>query len=1104
MIYGPAFYKLLGIPESVAEPTAYHLLKLDPRMITEALVDGALEDRKARLRQNIPGPQFIPIVSLIEQELEKAAAILRDPARRKEYDARLLRESRKKRLTRDSQKRRKLVEACRQAVRSMVDADGCLPDGKRGELASRLDSLGLPDDQVRYVLEHIPAPDHGEADASAEQRRRRRDEAMGFFLAAIDLEVRGGLLDGPGERKLMKMAERFDIPADLAVEKIDERLAALGAERGGRDESSLIGQFKLHVLAMFPMGDATRSDRKRLLSLAAAQGLSVRQAERTLREYLPPLEGEEGGVEGIDSSLPEEPLAVLRRLAAESAEAPVPGGEREGRYARYAVDVVVALVLAAATVGVWRAVEAWYVAAGPAPPGRPSTPQAAAAATGPHTRPALLAEAFRSLHAGARVRRLLRDATASVRAETLLLAADMLLGRAAPHEQASAERLYKALLGCPPADGRVQDAAVAALLGRLRAPGEAGAPQRKGLYRAAGLLASVLFLRPTPGVAVEDPAEMKAFLARCEGAWAKSRAFHPADPVNDPSRLADAVMGGGSLTIYAERADRARFAAVTAELARVAAEAQEPGSQEALMALLGSGGYGGHPAEIGQVARLALCDVMRATSDAETAARAQATLASALGLAYDDPLRSVSLDSPLDRAKTAAAFRRVVEAGVRALPGTRPAATQPESRPAAPPPRAAVTLADSVRATWTDRPTVGQALTDLAAAMLVCAERVARFTLRSEALTGEMVEVLKQADPALRASRLTKRVRLLEAAAAVPSGPRVLDDKLAEELMAGLRSSVPGLRNRAIEQLRLLDDTAAAAVLIERLTEIVQTARPDMPAMNRILAALVRMSDGGIPGQLARLIRPARSNYAAHRVVMALLEGSGYMGSANRRMYQLPINHNSKQRLTCAGIWKNLALSCPWGPGRLAGAVAGPVGPPPAWRPDPTAEKLLALFAYYSELTGQLLRAYKPAAGAEAPKPPEIRPAKADVAAPVHESQLAEALELMVAELTRLARGHEGGREFAVKMDMIALKARSRGLACETALQRAAVSLDTAGGVLEVLVLEADGAAVRETVAELRRRRDQAAADAENVLIEMREHCYYNLILLGMLPEDGP
>ena len=90
MIYGPAFYKLLGIPESVAEPTAYHLLALDQRMITERMVDEALAERKASLRQNIPGPRFIPIVAAIERELDAAAEILRDPQRRYEYNEKLL------------------------------------------------------------------------------------------------------------------------------------------------------------------------------------------------------------------------------------------------------------------------------------------------------------------------------------------------------------------------------------------------------------------------------------------------------------------------------------------------------------------------------------------------------------------------------------------------------------------------------------------------------------------------------------------------------------------------------------------------------------------------------------------------------------------------------------------------------------------------------------------------------------------------------------------------------------------------------------------------------------------------------------------------------
>ena len=185
--------------------------------------------------------------------------------------------------------------------------------------------------------------------------------------------------------------------------------------------------------------------------------------------------------------------------------------------------------------------------------------------------------------------------------------------------------------------------------------------------------------------------------------------------------------------------------------------------------------------------------------------------------------------------------------------------------------------------------------------------------------------------------------------------------------------------------------------------------------------------------------------------------------------------------------------------------MAGPIGPPPAWRPDPAVEKLLALFVHYTDLSARMLRLHKPAAGAEVAKAPELRPGRAGISAPVRAGPLAEALDGLLAELTRLARAHENAKAFSVKLDMIALAARSRELACETALQRAAVSLDTAGKVLEFLVLAAGGdAAPTEAVAESRRRRDRAVADAKDVLNEMREHGYWNLVLLGMLPADGP
>jgi len=1100
MIYGPAFYKLLGIPESVSEPTAYHLLDLDPRMVTPVLVDHALSERKARLRQNIPGPRFIPIVSLIERELDQAAEILRDEARRQEYDERLLRAARARPRAPEGRKRRRLVRACRKLVRSTVDADGCLATARRTALAERLAAAGLPVDQVRYVLDHIPSP-AGEQAPVADETAAAPDEAMAFFATAIETEIDRGLLDDPGERKLLRMAERFGIPADRATRAIDKRLAALGADRGAREETSLVGQFKLHVLAMHPMGDATEMDRRRLRALGVAQGLTAREADRVLRQYLP-------AGDAAEAAEPVDPLGVLEDLEAEASSAPaIPRRATRRPPVRWALDSAVAVALALVGIGAWRAVEIYW----PRPAGSPAgaipgpKPGWCPPTAGAASRPALLVEALGALPSRAKVRTLIERAPASRRTDALLAAADLLLGETTPREKVLVEGLYAALLGATPADGRVQHTAVRALMDRLRVAAASGQADRKGLYRAAGLLAGVLFLRATPGVAVHDPVRMASFLEQCDRAWNDSRAYQPADPAHDPRRLAYAVMAGGSLTAYAARSDEGRFAALNAALVRVAADPQEPGSSEALAALLASAGYRSYPLETRRAAREALCDVIRTTLEASLAGRVRATLAATMDLAYDDPLRAMPLASVVDRGKVASAFRQAIDAP--AAPATRPAASAPATRPATSRPALpADILAEKVRASWTDGTRPAGALTDVAITSLACAARVARFTARSDVLTRELLETLRQRDATLRATRLTKSVRLLaddeEEAPAVASA---LAPKLAETLRRDVRSSVAGIRNRAIAQARVLDDSAAAGILLDRLDEIAGAVRGDLPAMNRILGALAGMSDPGIPRRLAKGIAPARTNYAAHRIVMTLLTGSGMMGSTDRVQYQLPVNHNSRQRNDCAALWQNLAASCSWGPRRLVGAVAGPVGPPPAWRPDPAVEKLLALFVHYTDLSAGLLALHEPVAGAEAPKAPELRPRRAGITAPTRSEKLDKALAGLVAELTRLARAHERAKDFAVKLDMIVLSGRARELACETALQRAAVSLDVAGKLLEVLVLEAGGeTAATEAVTEIRRRRDHAVAEVKNVLIELREHGYWNLVLLNLLSADGP
>jgi len=1109
MIYGPAFYKLLGIAESVAEPTAYHLLQIHPRAVTPALVDGALKEAKARLRQNIPGPRFIPIVSMIEDELDRAAAILRDPEKRAEYNRRLARTPRTKGKQRSARERARLVGACRKAVRAMVDADGCLHDEKRDELAARLAELSLPADQVQYVLDNIPRPVGSEAAGSPEQRQRDLDEAMDFFEKAIDLEIDGGMLPPAAERKLMTMADRFGIAEDVAAERIDRRLAEIGARRG-QPMTSLAGQFKLHVLAMFPTGDATETDRQRLLTLGVAEGLSARDAETILAEYLPSPEA--AAASELDYALHDRPLSEWAALA-EGESLPARRGPRKSRKApRYIVDVAVGLVAALAAIGVYRLVAGRF--AGPPaspfvqrPAGEPDE-QAARPASAPATPDwqVLLTNAFRSPRSPDEARRLFNEAGADVRDRALRYVATLLAADCSAREQAAAEWLVRTLLCCPPAGPEAQDAAVRALVYELSASAAAGDLAEKKAYRQASLLASLLFLRPTPGFAVTDPVKVERFADECTAAWRESRRASPSDPANDPDRLARAVTAGGSLAIYAARADAERFSAVADEVAKVAADPGQTGSQEASRALLAAAGLTGHPREIRDATRLALCHVVERASDPFVANRAQATLASLLKLGYDDALRSAPLGTAAERQSAAAGFRRVIRAGTT-RPATAPAATElASSRPATRPAAPGGALERKLRAAWADGQDTPRLLADLSSGMLACAERIARFAARSDALTRELLDVLREDDPSLRSARLTRNVVLADTREALThAGAAPLDAAFAAKLRDDLRSSSTGLRYRAIEQLRVLGGAAASDVLVDKLHEITAASRPDLPTMNRLLRALIDVDDRKLPGKLAALISTARSNYAAHRIVMTLLEGTGQTGSVQRARYQLPVNHNSKERTACAGLWKNLAVSSSWGPQRLAGSVAGQVGPPPAWQPEAATQKLLAVFVHYTTAAGKLLRAHRPSEAPDEEDRIRLLPGGPKPGAPVTHVELTAALELLVGQLTRLAREHPNAKAFAVKIDMIVLHDKARSLACETPLQTAAVRLDTAGRLLEILVLEGDsGEGSQAVVDAARQARGKAVAGAANVLVAMREHCYYNLILLGRLPPKGP
>jgi len=329
MVYPPFFHKLLGIAESVAEPTAYQLLGIDPRVFVPALVRPALNERRKRLRQNIPGPQFIPIVSLFEQELERAAAVLLDPAERQAYDERLRREAREAKLKRERAKRQRMIRAARQSVGKAVNRDGTLDDAKRPALAGQLRKLGLEEGSVQSILATTPKPTWSVPPA----------EAREFFGTAVDLAISRGLLTGDDERRLTELAKNLSIASEAATEILEQQLRAKGAQRGEHEVDFLRAQFEREVRALFRGGPASLSERANLLALATARGLPEWVASEVMRQCLPPetqgasVVGEE--IAGADMAEDEAELEVppLDETPAVAADAGSPyeaRGEPEG------------------------------------------------------------------------------------------------------------------------------------------------------------------------------------------------------------------------------------------------------------------------------------------------------------------------------------------------------------------------------------------------------------------------------------------------------------------------------------------------------------------------------------------------------------------------------------------------------------------------------------------------------------------------------------------------------------------------------------------------------------------------------------------------------
>ncbi|GEM_PF-6841754 len=217
MIEWTFFYRALGVPDDAIKPTYYQLLDLDPESCTPELVDEHRNQQRIRLRQSIPSPEFIPMILRFEKhKLDHAAAVLRDPARKRKYDQHLAQKAEvQKRQEKKEKARRALVQKIRETVDKHLNPDKTLSDTNRPLLAAALQGLGVKDEEVKEFLDKIPAP--------AKPTSRPSEEVIKYFAKFVDLAIRGHATTADAREWTMGMAHTLSISTSQA-DKIFDRI----------------------------------------------------------------------------------------------------------------------------------------------------------------------------------------------------------------------------------------------------------------------------------------------------------------------------------------------------------------------------------------------------------------------------------------------------------------------------------------------------------------------------------------------------------------------------------------------------------------------------------------------------------------------------------------------------------------------------------------------------------------------------------------------------------------------------------------------------------------------------------------------------------------
>jgi hypothetical protein len=307
-------------------------------------------------------------------------------------------------------------------------------------------------------------------------------------------------------------------------------------------------------------------------------------------------------------------------------------------------------------------------------------------------------------------------------------------------------------------------------------------------------------------------------------------------------------------------------------------------------------------------------------------------------------------------------------------------------------------------------------------------------------------------------------------------------------------------RWKAVDDLQEMGTPQAADALLKLVEGAARRPTIDDQATlaSRALTALSQMTDKTIPERLTKALEICSTNAFACRIGKALAEGYS-MSSHSSSTPVLSLRHTAKDRTDAVAAWRKLSQdssTTPWG-GRSSPLRRSLSSRSRSYssNDDTSAVALLALTAAHAEATAGRLETTSWSGNSPATKYQDKV-----VALPGAGETLAAALEGGANQLARLARSHPGSNKFVAELDGVAAGHKARNLACLSQLQMSAVALDTQGQYLAVMVGMSDGAGKSgDAMKDVARRRAEAMAGVKNVLEELRENSYFNLLLWDML-----